>query len=78
MLEKMINENSMNNLPSQLIYKMGERLISRENFLHMLKENGEKMDDKEIGDILKVLFVILILIIYLLCFLLIIFLKIFF
>ena len=55
MLEKMINENSMNNLPSQLIYKMGDRLISRENFLHMLKENGEKMDDKEIGDILKVL-----------------------
>ena len=55
MLEKMINENSMNNLPSQLIYKMGDRLISRENFLHMLKENGEKIDDKEIGDILKVL-----------------------
>ena len=55
MLEKIVNENSMNNLPSQLIYKMGDRLISRENFLYMLKENGEKMDDKEIGDILKVL-----------------------
>ena len=34
---------------------MGDRLICRENFLHMLKENGEKMDDKEIGEILKVL-----------------------
>ena len=54
-VEKLTGENSINNLPSQLLYKMGERLISRENFLYMLKENGEKMDDKEISDILKVL-----------------------
>ena len=55
MLEKLVGENSMNNLPSQLLYKMGDRLISRENFLHMLKENGEKLTDEEIGSILKVL-----------------------
>lgn len=55
MLDKMIHENNMNNLPSYLLYKMGDRLISRENFIHMLKDNGEKMDDREISDILKVL-----------------------
>ena len=55
MLEKLVGENSMNNLPSQLLYKMGDRLISRENFLHMLKENGEKLTDEEISSILKVL-----------------------
>ena len=55
MLEKLVGENSMNNLPSQLLYKMGDRLISRENFLHMLKENGEKLTDEEIASILKVL-----------------------
>ena len=54
MLEKLVGESSMN-LPSQLLYKMGDRLISRENFLHMLKENGEKMTDEEISSILKVL-----------------------
>jgi len=54
MLEKLVGE-TMNNLPSQLLYKMGDRLISRENFLHMLKENGEKMTDEEISSILKVL-----------------------
>ena len=54
MLEKLVGE-TMNNLPSQLLYKMGDRLVSRENFLHMLKENGEKMTDEEIGSILKVL-----------------------
>ena len=54
MLEKLVGE-TMNNLPSQLLYKMGDRLVSRENFLHMLKENGEKMTDEEISSILKVL-----------------------
>ena len=54
MLEKLVGE-TMNNLPSQLLYKMGDRLISRENFLHMLKENGEKMTDEEISSILQVL-----------------------
>ena len=38
MLEKLVGENTINNLPSQLLYKMGDRLISRENFLHMLKK----------------------------------------
>ena len=55
MLEKLVGENTINNLPSQLLYKMGDRLISRENFLHMLKENGEKLTDEEISSILKVL-----------------------
>ena len=55
MLEKLVGENTINNLPSQLLYKMGDRLISRENFLHMLKENGEKLTDEEIASILKVL-----------------------
>ena len=54
MLEKLVGE-TMNNLPSQLLYKMGDRLVSRENFLHMLKENGEKMTGEEISSILKVL-----------------------
>ena len=51
---KLTGEN-MNNLPTTLLYKMGDRLISRENFLHMLKENGEKLTDEEIASILKVL-----------------------
>ena len=55
MLGDLIPEMNINNLPSNIIYKIGDRLISRENFLHMLKENGEKMDDKEISEILKVL-----------------------
>ena len=53
-LEKLVGD-SMNNLPSSLLYKMGDRLISRENFLHMLKENGEKLTDEEISSILKTL-----------------------
>ena len=55
MLGDLIPDMNIMNLPSYIIYKIGDRLISRENFLHMLKENGEKMDDKEIGEILKVL-----------------------
>ena len=55
MLEKLVGENSINNLSSQLLYKMGDNLISRENFLHMLKENGEKLTDEEISSILKTL-----------------------
>jgi hypothetical protein len=51
-LEKLLGENSQNN---KFLYKMGDRLISRENFLHMLKENGEKLTDEEISSILKVL-----------------------
>lgn len=55
MLNELIGDPSINNLPLTIIYKIGERLIARENFIHMLKENGEKMDDKEISEILKVL-----------------------
>ena len=55
MLSKLVGENNVNNLPSQILYKMGDRLISRENFLHMLKENGEKLTDEEISSILKTL-----------------------
>ena len=42
MFEKIINENSINNLPSQLNYKMGDRLIARENFFICLKKEEKK------------------------------------
>lgn len=54
-LDCLVTDGNINNLPSYVIYKIRDRLISRENFLHMLKENGEKMEDKEIGEILRVL-----------------------
>lgn len=55
MLSKLVKEDNINNLPSQLLYKMGDKLISRENFLFMLKENAERMTDGEISEILRVL-----------------------
>ena len=54
-MEKLTGEGNINSYPSSFLYKMGDRLISRENFLHMLKEYGEKLTDEEIGSILKVL-----------------------
>ena len=54
-LDCLVTDGNINNLTSYVIYKIRDRLISRENFLHMLKENGEKMEDKEISEILRVL-----------------------
>ena len=53
--EKLLGQNSMTGVQSTFLYKMGDKLISRENFIHMLKENGEKLTDEELSSILKVL-----------------------
>ncbi|MCQ2819021.1 MAG: hypothetical protein MJ252_17295 [archaeon] len=38
-----------------VLYKLYSNVIHRDNLFHMLKENGEKMDDNEIKSILNVL-----------------------